>query len=232
MESRFLSRATDWLRPGGVMALVCPEGVAEEYSDVRVHFARNFENCQIIPFPEKARRFDEVLVLGQKVRKCKSERLSTWTLWETAQALPGFRYPIPAGLGPRYFRKVEPTEPELQQMLAESPVRSHWQKPPETPRPSPPMPLGLGHIALLLASGHLDGLVSPPGQAPHVVRGTSRKRQVVSNVTYTENSEGALVKKTTLTERMELIVRTVDHQGTIRTFREDPIQEEPQSQAA
>ena len=33
--------------------------------------------------------------------------------WETAQATAGFVYYIPPGPGPRAFRKVEPTEPEL-----------------------------------------------------------------------------------------------------------------------
>jgi hypothetical protein len=78
--------------------------------------------------------------------------------------------------------------------------------------------LGIGHVALLLASGHLDGLVQPAGQSPHVVRGTSRKREYTAGVTETENPDGSTTTKTTISERIELLVRTVDITGQIQTF--------------
>jgi hypothetical protein len=56
------------------------------------------------------------------------------------------------------------------------------------------------------------------GQSPHVVRGTSRKRQYVSDVTETGNPDGSTTKRTVLSERIELVVRTVDHTGIIQTF--------------
>src|SRR5438128_2931741 len=37
VEDRFLLTATDWLMPGGVMALICPESAADENSDVPRH---------------------------------------------------------------------------------------------------------------------------------------------------------------------------------------------------
>lgn len=86
--------------------------------------------------------------------------------------------------------------------------------------PSPPLVLGVGHVALLLAGGHLDGVVCPDGQLPHVVRGLSRKRQFVADVTETVNPDGSTTTKTTLSERIELVVRTVDLHGTLRTFTE------------
>ena len=223
IEDQFLLKATDWLMPGGVMALVCPEDVVDEYSDVRRHFASHFENCQIVPFPEKYRRFKEVIVFGHKRLKLRAdERTSSW---QAVQAPPGFIYQIPAGTGPRTFMKVEPTEPELQQMLARSPLRSHLAAPKATTLPSPPLALGIGHVALLLASGHLDGVVQPQGKPPHVVRGTSRKREFVANVTDTENADGSTTTKTTLSERIELVVRTVDLTGQIRTFMDTEFRE-------
>src|SRR5688500_14367475 len=71
-----------------------------------------------------------------------------------AQAPPDFLYHIPAGPGPKVFQKVEPTEPELRRMLAQSPLRAHLAVPASAPVPSPPLALGVGHVALLLASGH------------------------------------------------------------------------------
>src|SRR5207249_8985122 len=122
------------------------------------------------------------------------------------------------GTGPRVFQKVEPTEPELQRLLAGSPLRSHLTAPPAVPLPSPPLPLGIGHVALLLAGGHLDGMVHPEGQRPHVVRGTSRKRAYVSDVTETAEEDGSATKRTTISERIDLVVRTVDHTGRMQTF--------------
>ena len=223
MEKQFLVIATDWLMPGGVMALVCPEDVADEYTDVRRHFASHYEKCQIVPFPEKHRPFKEVIVFGHKrLKLLADERTSSW---QAVQAPPGFIYQIPAGTGPRTFMKVEPTEPELQQMLARSPLRSHLAAPKATALPSPPLALGIGHVALLLASGHLDGVVQPDGKPPHVVRGTSRKREFVANVTDTENADGSTTTKTTLSERIELVVRTVDLTGQIRTFMDTEFRE-------
>jgi predicted RNA methylase len=214
IEDQFLRSATDWLMPGGVMALVCPEEVADEYTDVRRHFATYYQNCRIEPFPACYRRFNEVIVLGHKRSRPQGDHVS----WQSVQAPPGFVYAIPSSRGPRLFQKAEPTEPELQAMLANSPLRSHLTAPAAAALPSPPLALGIGHVALLLASGQLDGVVHPPGQPPHVVRGTSRKKEFVSNVTETEDDEGRTVKRTTISERIELVVRTVDLTGKIQAF--------------
>ena len=157
VEIQFLQTATNWLMPGGVMALVCPEDVADEYSDIRTHFAIYYENCTIVPFPEKHRQFQEVIVFGLKrVRPQADQRASP--SWESACAREGFVYRIPTGPGPRVFQKIEPTEPELQRMLLKSPLRSHLATPPELPLPSPPLALELvtsrffWRVVILMAS--------------------------------------------------------------------------------
>jgi len=224
VEEQFLITATDWLMPGGVMALVCPEDVAGEYSDTRRHFATYYENCTLAPFPEQHRRFKEVIVFGHKRRRPQADRWSSPS-WEAMQAPQGFVYQIPTGSGPRVFQKVQPTESELTDMLARSPLRSHLTSLPEVALPSPPLALGIGHVALLLASGHLDGVVRPEDRPPHVVRGTSRKQEFVSDVMETPNPDGSITERTTVSERIELVVRTVDRAGQIRTFRDTDTEE-------
>ena len=227
VEEKFLVQGTDWLLPGGVMALVCPEDVADEYSDARRHFTTYYQDCMIVPFPEECRPFNEVIVFGRKRAQPQVDQYgSTRRSWESVQAAPGFRYRLPLSTGPRVFQKVEPTEPELQRLLAQSPLRSHWSVPPDARRPSPPLALGLGHVALLLASGHLDGVVQTEGKLPHVVRGTSRKCEFISDVTVTDNPDGSTTTKTTISERIELVVRTVDLTGNIHTFQEADGREE------
>jgi hypothetical protein len=51
-----------------------------------------------------------------------------------------------------------------------------------------------------------------------VVRGTTRKRSFVSDVTETVNDDGSTTTRTTISERIDLMVRTVDLTGAIRTF--------------
>lgn len=227
VEDQFLRRATDWLTPGGVMALVCPENVVGDYSDARRHFTTYYENCTILQFPEKYRPFREVVVLGHKRARPEADSVrSGWRPWESVEAPKHFCYHIPPGNGPRVFQKVEPTDPELQRMLAQSPLRAHLAVPPTAPLPSPPLALGIGHVALLLASGHLDGVVQSEGGTPRVVRGTSRKRAFVSDVTDTVNPDGSVTTRTTVSERIDLVVRTVDLTGAIRTFSETDAGEE------
>jgi hypothetical protein len=220
VESQFLQRATNWLMAGGVMALVCPEDVVGEYTEARRHFATYFEHCKVIPFPEQHRPFREVVAFGHK-RSRVDVAGSSAVSWESVQAPQHFLYHLPSGNGPRVFEKIEPTEAELQRMLADSPLRTHLTAPAAARLPSPPLALGIGHVALLLASGHLDGVVEPEGKPPHVVRGTCRKCSYVVGVTETENDDGSMTTRTTIAEKIELLVRTVDLSGTIRTFQEE-----------
>src|ERR1700722_13533696 len=110
MEDRFLLSATDWLMPGGVMALVCPEDVADEYTDVRRHITTYYENCMIVPFPEKSRPFKEVIVFGHKRVKPALDRRTAKTSQEMLSASDGFVYRTPSSQGPKVFKKVEPTD--------------------------------------------------------------------------------------------------------------------------
>lgn len=219
IEDQFLRIATDWLMPSGVMAFVCPEDVVNQYADAYRHFATYYQDTSMIPFPNGQRQFNEVIVLGHKRRRPKADRDNSSRIsWDAVTMPPGFRYQIPSGAGPKVFRKVEPTESELQQMLAASPLRRHLRSPASASLPSPPLPLGIGHIALLLASGHLDGIVQADGHPAHVVRGTSRKHSFVADVTDTENADGSTTTKTTISERIELVIRTVDARGKIETL--------------
>jgi len=218
VEEQFLWRATELLKPDGVLALVCPEDVVEEYSGARQYLARHYEQIRVIPFPQDHRPFNEVVVFGHKRQRPQAGQSEVLSSWDAALAPTDFHYCIPPGSGPRRFEKTEPTEPELRWILASSPLRSHLMSPPEADVPSPPLPLGIGHVALLLASGHLDGLVHLDGKPPHVVRGTSRKDSFISDVTDTENEDGSTTTRTTISERIELVIRTVDATGRIRTF--------------
>ena len=97
VEDQFLQIATQWLMPGGVMALVCPENVIDDYSDARQHFMTYYENCTIEPFPAGDRPFKEVIVFGHKRARpnVNGKRDNTWEtgkrVWQKVlAALSGF----------------------------------------------------------------------------------------------------------------------------------------------
>ena len=89
------------------------------------------------------------------------------------------------------------------------------------PLPSPPMSLNKGHRAMLLAAGHLDGRVCPPGEPPHVVRGTATKQSYVQSVETHEEQDGD-VTKTVIAEKIMLTVRVATVDGRILTLTRIP----------
>lgn len=74
---------------------------------------------------------------------------------------------------------------------------------------SPPLELGVGHLGLLIASGQLAGRIETPGEPPHVMRGISRKVERQGR-----DHQG----RDTVTEQVEIIVRTVDNMGRILEY--------------
>lgn len=227
-EDAWLKHVLHWIAPGGILCLICPERVVRsDYTKTCCTLREWFTDVSITPFPAKCRKFEEVIVLAVKRGKPYEppkhlrgygDNMASWT---RIQAPPGFVYRIPACTPPRKFVKVEPTEEELASALAASPLRQRWSAVEESKMVSPPLALGTGHVALLLASGHLDGVISPEGESPHLVRGTSRKVEYVASEEVTENADGSQTTKTVKSEKIELIVRAVDLSGHLFTFGKD-----------
>jgi hypothetical protein len=217
-EKDFLTVSTDWLMPSGILCLVCPEHVSESW-DVRSHLEQWYSQVSVLKFPDHCREYGEVVVMA--VRRKEPIAYATSVSWSDLAAPAGYVYQIPKSDGPRMFKKTEPTELEMQRMLAASPLRRHLTNKPESPLPSPPLSLSTGHVALLLASGQLDGVVCPQGEQPHVVRGTAKKIDKVVSCETTEDEKGRETTKTVTREQITLVVRVVDASGTIHTFAQE-----------
>jgi len=215
VEREFFETAIRHLQTRGIIALVCPRNTAQRY-DIKCLFKSWFDAVCIVPFPDACRKYNEVVVLGIK-------RATMTNYWDRQDAdvfidTP-IVYGIPAGTGPTgRFVKIQMTEDELEVAFAHSPLNEYLQPPLVSTVDSPPLELSTGHLALLLASGHLDGLVQPPGEPPHVVRGTARKAEYVKETERTVEKGGDVSHKTVVGEKIELIIRAVDASGVIKTF--------------
>ena len=74
---------------------------------------------------------------------------------------------------------------------------------------------GIGHRAMLLASGHIDGLISPADEPPHVIRGTAAKDSYVASSDTNEDDNGNVTTRTVISEKPRLVIRVLDAQGNI-----------------
>ena len=220
VESQFLERAFHLLAENGVLALVCPEDVASSYQTVDF-FQERFYEISAMPFPAAVRKYNETVILGYKRKlpntdDCSGHRWDWLDTWMNLRTV----YKLPAGTRPRQFRKLEPTDAELSRLVAQSPLRFHIERPADklNYRPRPPMSPGIGHRAMLLASGHIDGLICPVDEPPHVIRGTAAKDKYVASCDENEDENGNVTTRTVISERPRLVIRVLDSQGNITTL--------------
>ena len=68
---------------------------------------------------------------------------------------------------------------------------------------------------MLLASGHIDGLICPPNEPPHVIRGTAAKDEYVASCDESEDENGNTTTRTVISEKPRLVIRVLDSQGNI-----------------
>jgi tRNA1(Val) A37 N6-methylase TrmN6 len=213
VEYSFLARATPLLVKGGVMCFMMPHR-ALGYDIVR-YFNQHFEQARRVELPEDWRHYDEILLIGKR----RNDPIEDYDGVDAAEleTLPDGFWSIPKAPGPAVFKKSGPTPAELERLLERSPLSRVFDPPQAKLAGRPPLPLGKGHLALLLASGQLNGLV--PSDPPHVVRGTSRKEEFVSENKVEENEQtGATTQTIVKREKVVLVVRTVDQTGEIMTL--------------
>lgn len=218
IEHQFLVRATDLLVAGGVMAFFCPSRLFDAwYRPTPQFFVREFEKIAVLEPDPEHRPYDEVLVVGtRRKRPYHDGKFDAPTI-----KLSGCdrTWDVPPAKLPKRFDKCGLTPDEIERALRSSPLNSLTAVPEIAPPARPPLPLAKGHIALLLASGHLDGIVRPEGEPPHVVRGTARKVLCDPEVTHDYNPEtGGTKTVTTINERIQLVVRAIDADGELKTF--------------
>jgi hypothetical protein len=221
-ELSFLQRATGLLKPGGVMCFVAPERIIKS-RDVRGFLSIWFTRLSMLPFPAPQRKYEEAIVFG--VKRSRAAEFSISAMLDACVAMQkppdaAMPYDIPPADAPRVWRKVELTDSEIEEEFSRSGLLSVLDAPPEQPLLAPPLPLGAGHLAVLLAAGHLDGIVRPDNEPPHVVRGTAQKVMCTVSQDEVDCKDGSVVSTTVRREKIMLVVRVAEQDGKITTLQE------------
>jgi hypothetical protein len=227
-EFQFLTTVSGWLKVGGVMLLVVPEHIVDPYSPALRFLSERYDDLHLTPFPYDARQYREVIVFGVKrsgLRDVKTDRYDTLPRLTTPPAW--MVYHLPESSGPKRWQKTQLTDEEIGAALARSPLNRLMEPPPKRLLPRPPLPVNKGHLSLLLASGHMDGIVRPPGEPAHVIRGVATKRTYLKEVTEEETPDCATKIRRVFSEQPMLTVRAVDANGNLKTFTQDTDESKP-----
>lgn len=217
VEQEFLQSCSPWLKPGGLLCFVVPEHIIGQYSPAVTYLRERYDECRWMPFPYTCRRFREVVVFGYKRSSIRELDYKEKYNANPPEPItdPDLRWHVKPGHGPRVFEKSALTDKELQERLATSALQKLLQPPPPLVLPRPPLPVAKGHLAMLLASGHMDGLVSPDGEVPHVVRGTATKVPYLKESTEDIKSDGSITTREVYSEKVVLTIRALTSEGKI-----------------
>jgi hypothetical protein len=209
VEWRFLMKSIECCIPGGLLIAVLPESVAMDYRTWEL-----LSSCMYrtkVFHPPGERPFKECVLIAHKRRTLVETSYRDRCSPQPLEAAVQYGYAVGAG-GPVSVRKAFYTEQEIEQLTKSSVCNEVLKSASYRGRAKsrPPMNLTKGHIALLLASGCLDGVVEADGQPPHVVRGSSRK--AIEEKTYKDDGKVKVVR----TEQIHLTVKTVDEHGDVK----------------
>lgn len=227
LEVRFLQRHWTYLADGGALVFIIPFGILKKVS---TFFFRRSRKLVVLSFPtEEFDQFNQVVLICEKGRPKKAdveqniETLAFATgleLFEVPDKLPATdtfesAYNVPEAVDTDRFyylsARLDPQEAIGQ--VKESPVWSRVARqafpPPGHAKAHPLMPLREGHLAMLLASGMMNGEVVGEDGQKLIVKGSVKKR-------VQESSEE--------TETQKKHIQTDCYQITVRAICFDPLE--------
>jgi 16S rRNA G966 N2-methylase RsmD len=221
LEINFLERSTRWLKPGGVLVFIIKRSFYAS-PGISGWLSRHFADFHHWRFPDPF--FDgPELAFGQSVLVCRKKvpwgndpaALEALQKAELEPFFPtGDRYRVPSGAAPDLFYPGYLTGQMALELMTNSPVRRVPLARNALGGRSP-CPLKQGHVALMLASGRVDGVYPAKGGRPHhVAKGTVRPaddRDV--KVHYTADLKASVT--ITETHGFEIVIRAATPDGKI-----------------
>lgn len=229
-----LQRATRFLMPAGVMIYVIPH---YRYADKRIarFLSTHFSEISLARFTdENYHEHKQVMFIGKKKRgqfkQFSEELFNAFLLLENEEfvlnRLPdlsqlvkkGKRWTVPSGRTEikTFYTRLENKNSFVEAIRESKGFQSFIERtrPKTLELKNPIMPLAQGQLALLLASGAINGLVSPNNsKKAHVVQGM----EIVSKVTTEEETENSLITK--IRTKREISVKIITKNGVVKKLR-------------
>lgn len=216
IEYGFLQRSIRLVATKGLVGFVCPEHVMMR-RDIRELLMSECDNISVTPFPAGVRKYGEVVTLANRRTRPVEAASGDWLATLARNKVP--RYALVPAPGPRRFAKTGLTDLEILRALARSPLNAIFTGAGAAPMPSPPLELGRGQLALVLAGGMLNTTLQKPGEPAILIKATPYKETYVSSEEEETKNAGTdredVVKTVVTSERIKLKVRVMDAGGTI-----------------
>ncbi|MHB8628558.1 MAG: DUF6094 domain-containing protein [Aggregatilineales bacterium] len=226
-QNRWLEMTRDWLTPGGWLVFITTEESALR-ADTQEMLNRSYERVVCYRYPEAERKFNEVVVFGQRrssdlpyhQRRAilyTAAKLTTLTLAEQ------FNFAVPASAPPKRFSMVIPDVEDSMAALRRTGLSAgeQWKRTTQAAslqsRWQPLLELSDGHIANLISSGVFDGLAIQDAELGRcLITGYSTKEKGKPVV---EVSEDGSTQTQTVSEIpvVHLVVMDVDS-GDVHEF--------------
>jgi len=226
-----LQRATRFLMPGGVMIYVIPH---YRYADKRIarFLSTNFIEINLARFTAKNyHEHKQVMFIGRKKRgaykqfneklyeaflSLENEEVVLNRLPDLAELVAkGKQWSVPSGRTEikTFYTRLENKDVFIEAIRQSKGFQAFIErtKPKTLELKNPIMPLAQGQLALLLASGAINGIVAPNSpKKTHVVQGM----EIVSKVSSEEETENAVITK--IRTKREISVKIITPSGVIK----------------
>lgn len=213
LEVSFLQYVARYVIHDGLIVLHAPR---DRITDpVTQTFHQMCYDPKLIVLPEELRPYRESLLIGYK--KASIEKTQWNTHVPTVYDMPSLC--LPHGEKIRCFQKSAPTDAEIIQGIEAAPFWKIFNEDKVRGKLTPVLPLGPGHLGLVLASGHLDGLLKPADCEPHVVRGIAYKEDELAKEESTEDDSGKVTTTQTFRQNIKLKIRAVTGDGTMHEIK-------------
>lgn len=229
LERVFLDRCSRLLEAGGVLVLIIKESM---YSEVVRRLLRDFEPLAHWRFPAPFYdgpdlAFKQTCLVARKLPRPNIVNDTDVGVFMRTKLSIGSLGPMPAGMSPHIpvpvgqdpgiFASGMLTKEDVVRLFETSPLRRFPVAAKRMrSRGRPPLPLKKGHVSLVLASGHADGLMGS-GESLHVAKGmVIRRTKTEWKPDTTQGGKAAAIKVST--DFFSVAIRALRPDGSLITL--------------
>jgi tRNA1(Val) A37 N6-methylase TrmN6 len=214
-EIHFLRRTIQYLATDGLLIFIVPRHILSP--NLAEFLSARFNNLDAYTFPEpELEMFDQIVITGNKKPKTEPQPATLELHDFDHTTAPTLNFPTTSAV--KLFKTYKPNPEELAELI--TPKLNELHKPiTHTPKrnidTTPPLPLHLGHLSLLLAAGKINGILGD-GPDRHVVRGSVIK--TISTAESSHATENGTCNQTTHRDNYTVTIKTLELDGTITTL--------------